>query len=226
MKLLDKRKKRKRTQPHRSDASIVKNINAIYTRATERFPADLDLARAHIRFMKRQSEGNGVGGKAVGKLYGRLLRLHPCEGGLWIEAANHEFFSAGNASAARTLLQRGIRLNHQNRDLWLQLFRMEWFHLRRQRGRNAALEKEEDSAGTYLQRATEVPGVVLHSALDALPHDLKLVLGFLRSLATEFQDLTGSETMKRELLEFMQTNEYFSNNAEAIADFVSGFADT
>ncbi len=216
MKLLDKRRKRKRTQPHRSDTSIVKNMNAIYTRAIERFPADLDLARAHIRFMKRQSEGNGVGGKAAGKLYGRLLRLHPCEAGLWIEAANHEFFSAGNASAARTLLQRGIRLNRQNRDLWLQLFRMEWLHLRRQRGRNAALEKEEDSTGTYFQRAVKVPGVVLHSALDALPHDLKLVLGFLRSLATEFQDLTGAETMKSELLEFMQMSEYFRNNVEAI----------
>ncbi len=216
MKLLDKRRRRKRIQLHRSDSSVIKNINAIYTRATERFPADLDLARAHIRFMKRQSEANGTGGKALGKLYGRILRLHPCEAGLWIEAANHEFFSVGNAPASRTLLQRGIRLNHQNRDLWLQLFRMEWFHLRRQRGRNAALGKEEDSDGTYLQRTTEVPGVVLRSALDALPRDLKLVLGFLRNLATEFQDLPGAEAMKRELLEFMEINEYFSNNAECI----------
>ncbi len=216
MKLLDKRKKRKRIQPHRSDASVAKNINAIYTRATERFPADLDLARAHIRFMRRQSEGNEVGGKALGKLYGRLLRLHPCEAGLWVEAANHEMFSAGNVSAARTLLQRGIRLNPQNQDLWLQLFRMEWFHLRRQRGRNAALGKEEDSDGTFLQRASEVPRVVLHSALDALPRDLKLFLGFLRSLATEFQDLPGAEAMKRELLELMLTKEHFRNSAEAI----------
>ncbi len=214
MKLLDKRKRRKRIQPHSSDASVAKNINAIYTRATERFPADLDLARAHVRFIKRQSGSSEVGGKSLGKLYGRLLRLHPREAGLWVEAANYEMFSAGNVSAARTLLQRGIRHNPQNPSLWLQLFRMEWFHMRRQRGRNAALGKDSD--GACLQCASEVPRVVLHSALDALPRDLTLFLGFLRSLATEFQDLPGAEAMKRELLELMRTKKHFGNSADAI----------
>lgn len=54
----------------------------------------------------------------------RALQLHPNQAGLYIIAASHELDHL-SPSAARTLLQRGIRMNPESIDIWREYVRME-----------------------------------------------------------------------------------------------------
>ena len=54
----------------------------------------------------------------------RALQLHPNTPALYILAASHEL-SHLSPSAARTLLQRGLRLNADSVDMWREYVRME-----------------------------------------------------------------------------------------------------
>lgn len=54
----------------------------------------------------------------------RALQLHPQESGLYIMGAAHELDHM-SATGARTLLQRGIRLNGDSMDLWKEYVKME-----------------------------------------------------------------------------------------------------
>ncbi len=56
---------------------------------------------------------------------GRALQLHPRHVQFWIDAASWEFEVNGNSSAARVLLQRGIRFNPESQTLWKEYFRLE-----------------------------------------------------------------------------------------------------
>lgn len=59
----------------------------------------------------------------INKLY-RALQLHPNSPALYILAASHELKHL-SPSAARALLQRGIRLNPESVDLWREYVTME-----------------------------------------------------------------------------------------------------
>ena len=54
----------------------------------------------------------------------RALKLHPNIIALYVLAAQQEL-SQGSPSAARALLQRGIRLNPNSVDLWVEYTKME-----------------------------------------------------------------------------------------------------
>lgn len=60
----------------------------------------------------------------VGRVTARALQLHPDTPSLYILAAAHEL-AHGSPSAARTLLQRGIRINPESVDMWREYVRME-----------------------------------------------------------------------------------------------------
>lgn len=57
-------------------------------------------------------------------LQSRALQLHPSSPSLYILAASHELSHLSH-SAARVLLQRGIRLNPESIDLWREYLKME-----------------------------------------------------------------------------------------------------
>lgn len=52
------------------------------------------------------------------------MKLHPSCVALYVLAAQQEL-AAGSPSAARTLLQRGIRLNPESADIWVEYVKME-----------------------------------------------------------------------------------------------------
>jgi U3 small nucleolar RNA-associated protein 6 len=57
---------------------------------------------------------------------GRALQRHPGEPALYVLAAAHELGAgAGGVEAARTLLQRGVRMNGERAELWAELVRVE-----------------------------------------------------------------------------------------------------
>ncbi len=69
----------------------------------------------------------------------KALRLHPCQPELWICAAAWEFDVSGNPTAARTLMQRGLRNCPDSVKLWAEYFEMELLYAAKLRARRAAL---------------------------------------------------------------------------------------
>lgn len=61
----------------------------------------------------------------------KALQLHPTAAGLWSHAAAWELQHNGNAAAARTLMQRGLRMARASDHLWLEYFRLELTYAQR-----------------------------------------------------------------------------------------------
>ncbi|KAI6106108.1 hypothetical protein EDD16DRAFT_1631406 [Pisolithus croceorrhizus] len=91
-----------------SDYALVRRQFHIFERALRRFKADVGLWIQYIQVAKRAG-ARGL----VGRITARALQLHPNVPSLYVP------------SAARALLQRGLRLNAHSIDLWREYVRME-----------------------------------------------------------------------------------------------------
>ena len=76
----------------------------------------------------------------------RALQLHPNKPALYILAASHEL-SHLSPSTARTLLQRGIRLNPDSLEMWREYVRMELGFIESLRRRWTVLGINSDEKG-------------------------------------------------------------------------------
>ncbi|KAF8513171.1 U3 small nucleolar RNA-associated protein 6-domain-containing protein [Hysterangium stoloniferum] len=100
------------TKPSISDFALVRRQFHIFERALRKFKADVGLWVQYIELAKKE------GARAlVGRISARALLLHPSHPALYIHAAAHEVEN-GAPGAARTLLQRGLRLNQESVELW------------------------------------------------------------------------------------------------------------
>ncbi|KAJ6558535.1 U3 small nucleolar RNA-associated protein 6-domain-containing protein [Mycena vulgaris] len=102
-----------------SDYALVRRQFHIFERALKKFKADVGLWIQYIDVAKREGAST-----LVGRVTARALQLHPDTPALYILAAAHEL-GQGSPSAARTLLQRGIRINPESIDMWREYVRME-----------------------------------------------------------------------------------------------------
>ncbi|TFK44537.1 U3 small nucleolar RNA-associated protein 6-domain-containing protein [Crucibulum laeve] len=102
-----------------SDYALVRRQFHIFERALRKFKSDVGLWIQYIQVAKKE------GARAlVGRVTARALQLHPNKPALYIIAASHELNHL-SPSAARALLQRGIRMNPDSVDLWREYVRME-----------------------------------------------------------------------------------------------------
>ncbi|KAF8971048.1 U3 small nucleolar RNA-associated protein 6-domain-containing protein [Flammula alnicola] len=102
-----------------SSYALVRRQFHIFERAVRKFKADVGLWVQYIQVAKRE------GARAlVGRITARALQLHPNKPALFILAASHEL-ERQSPSAARTLLQRGIRMNPESMDMWTGYVSME-----------------------------------------------------------------------------------------------------
>ncbi|KAK0437529.1 U3 small nucleolar RNA-associated protein 6-domain-containing protein [Armillaria borealis] len=121
-----------------SDYALVRRRFHIFERAVKRFRSDVGLWIQYIELAKRE------GAKTlVGRVTARALQLHPNTPALYILAASHEL-SHLSPSAARALLQRGIRLNADSIDMWREYVKMELGFIESLRRRWDVLGIEED----------------------------------------------------------------------------------
>ncbi|KAF9467295.1 U3 small nucleolar RNA-associated protein 6-domain-containing protein [Collybia nuda] len=105
--------------PTVSDYAFVRRQFHVFERALKKFKSDVGLWIQYIQVAKRE------GARAlVGRITARALQLHPNQPALYVLAASHELDHL-SPSAARTLLQRGIRLNADSVDMWREYVRME-----------------------------------------------------------------------------------------------------
>ncbi|KAH7926525.1 hypothetical protein BV22DRAFT_1008879 [Leucogyrophana mollusca] len=105
--------------PSISDYALVRRQFQIFERALKKFKSDVGLWVQYIQVAKRE------GARAlVGRITARALQLHPNTPSLYILAASHEL-AHHSPSAARSLLQRGLRLNADSIEMWREYIRME-----------------------------------------------------------------------------------------------------
>ncbi|KAG2074531.1 hypothetical protein BDR04DRAFT_1070879 [Suillus decipiens] len=113
------RLKLEKTVPSISDYALVRRQFQIFERALKKFKSDVGLWIQYIQVAKREGARS-----LVGRITARALQLHPRVPALYIIAASHEL-NHMSPSAARALLQRGLRLNADSIDMWREYVRME-----------------------------------------------------------------------------------------------------
>jgi len=201
-------------------ASLIR-IHGLYNRAVRRFRADEELWLQWVDFAA--SHGSG---KRLDRIFPRALRLLPSSEGLWARAAAYQHDERRDPAAARTLLQRGLRVNPGSSSLWLGLFRLELAFALRLRARRvllgvpgAGLAAEADEARAAMEALSggeaaalaaaggddatarllegSVAGIVLDSAAKALPGDAALRLGAIRVLDEAGRRAAGSSSAHR-----------------------------
>lgn len=90
----------------KQSASYSAQCVAIFERLVRKFRWDVD---AWIRYLSwAKSRKMRV---VAGRVYARALALHPSRPDLWLSAADYELNSHADTTAARALLQRGLRMN-------------------------------------------------------------------------------------------------------------------
>ena len=81
-------------------------VISIYERALRKFKSQLHVWTTYISWAKER--GMRV---VLGRVLARVLAMHPTKVELWAMAADQELNSNGSATGARSLLQRGLRIN-------------------------------------------------------------------------------------------------------------------
>ncbi|EJD02750.1 uncharacterized protein FOMMEDRAFT_146600 [Fomitiporia mediterranea MF3/22] len=105
--------------PTISDYALIRRQFQVFERALKKFKDDLGLWIQYIQAAQRAKAR-----ALVSRICGRALQLHPNSPALYILAASHELNHLSH-SAARVLLQRGIRLNGDSVELWREYLKME-----------------------------------------------------------------------------------------------------
>lgn len=117
-----------------ADHSIVRRIHFIYERACRKFRGDLSLWSRWVQFCQYSKSS-----RQMSRVLTRALQLHPTCAALWTYAAAWEFEHNLNATAARALMQRGLRMCKDNPALWHEYFRMELLYAARLAARREVL---------------------------------------------------------------------------------------
>ncbi|GAB5585659.1 U3 snoRNP protein [Umbelopsis nana] len=151
--LRKKRKSRIETKPTKqsiSDYAGNRRIFFIFERALRKFKGDLSLWLQYIEFAKANSAN-----KTLGKIFADAIQLHPTKAPLWIMAASWEFEENANIVAARVLMQRGLRLNPSQAQLWHEYFRLEQVYIEKIKARRKILGIDQKSQALRELESTE-----------------------------------------------------------------------
>ncbi|KAI0073382.1 hypothetical protein K474DRAFT_1721714 [Panus rudis PR-1116 ss-1] len=105
--------------PTVSDYALVRRQFHIFERALKKFKADIGLWIQYIQVAKKEGARS-----LVGRITARALQLFPNIPTFYILAAAHELEYL-SPSAARSLLQRGIRMNNDSVEMWREYVKME-----------------------------------------------------------------------------------------------------
>ncbi|KAL4563031.1 hypothetical protein LXL04_027062 [Taraxacum kok-saghyz] len=119
-----------------SDFSMISRIVDIYRHATNRFKGDIQLWFQYLEFCRQRRNGH------MKKVLAQVIRFHPKVPGVWIYAASWEFDHNLNSTAARALMQSGLRSCPTSESLWVEYLRMELTYLNKLSARRSALGED------------------------------------------------------------------------------------
>jgi U3 small nucleolar RNA-associated protein 6 len=204
-----KRKRRKRLAVKHVSYNGQRRIFFIFERATRKFPGDLDLWTRYLDYARDQKAH-----KRVGKIFTTVLRLHPTNAELWIQAARHA--SEDDIPAVRSYLQRGIRFCPKERRLWLELMRLEMLfiaktteNIRMLGAKGRADSTEGDSATNALSAMASTPaltGGIPIAVFDAAMkefHNEVILAEDMFDLVAEFSSLDACSRILEHILKFL-----------------------
>ncbi|XP_057462272.1 uncharacterized protein LOC130752506 [Actinidia eriantha] len=134
-----KEKGNKKMKKSVSDFAGVSRILEIYRLATNRFKGDIELWFRYLEFCRERKNGR------MKKVLAQVIRFHPKVPGVWIYAAAWEFDQNLNVTAARALMQSGLRTCPTSEDLWVEYLRMELTYLNKLKVRKAILGEDEEA---------------------------------------------------------------------------------
>ena len=144
------------------DSHIISHIHFLYQRTLRKFHYPIDILLNYVEFAKSVKSF-----QMLSRIYAEGIQHHPRTVGLWIEASNFEYFGyvaqdidnqkttggvqggedgvstkivGSSINNARVLMQRGLRINSNSEELWLQYFTLELHYVQKLRGRKEILE--------------------------------------------------------------------------------------
>ncbi|EFJ52487.1 hypothetical protein VOLCADRAFT_102982 [Volvox carteri f. nagariensis] len=170
-----------------AEIAIVRRIHFIYERAGRKFRSDLSLWMRWIEACKRYKSS-----KQLSKVITKALQRHSTVSELWIEAARWEFDMNNNITAARSLMQQGIRMCKTDETIWVQYYHLELLYALKLRLRRRVLGLDDPSAAEDIDEADGqsvaaaravmqggVARIVYKNAVAALPGRLAFRARFL-----------------------------------------------
>jgi len=190
------------------DSHILSHIHFLYQRTLRKFHHPIDVLLNYAQFSKEHKSFT-----QLGRVYAEGLQRHPRAAGLWIEAASFEYFGyvarddhngskdGGDVTSkvvgssirnARVLMQRGLRVNRNSEDLWLQYFALELHYVQKLRGRREILEdgvsssseeeEDDDKEGGKEMSSSLLPSqIIFKNAIRAIPEDVQFRLRFVEA---------------------------------------------
>ncbi|KAG6547104.1 hypothetical protein Mapa_011355 [Marchantia paleacea] len=123
-----------------SDYASVMHIMLIYDRALTKFKGDLSMWLQYLEFCRSHAP------RKMQKVTSKCLQLHPNVPGLWMYVAAWEFEQNLNVTAARVLMQRGLRMCPRSEKLWIEYFRMELTYLLKLKARKLVLGLDTENS--------------------------------------------------------------------------------
>ena len=114
------------------DHAIAKRINKLFRILEHRFAGDLMVWSSHMAFLKEMGWD-----ESIGKIYRRMLQVHPEKANLWISAGRYELGDKSgvkdleNIENARTIFMEGLRFHPTSVELLLESFRLELLFIQR-----------------------------------------------------------------------------------------------
>eukprot|EP00979_Chaetoceros_neogracilis_P010103 scaffold2368_cov289-Chaetoceros_neogracile.AAC.28 len=186
------------------DASIVQHLHLLFVRAKRKFKDDISFHVQHAEFAKEKKSFS-----ILSKIYAEALQIHPRNTSLWIESASQEYFGfignsksqevtgGGSIKSARVLLQRGLRVNPNSQELWLQSFCLELHYIQKLRGRKDVLqldmkkpkivdqsdssegEEDNDEALESFYEEAKLPRIIYRNAIKAVPNEILFRVKFV-----------------------------------------------
>eukprot|EP00890_Picochlorum_soloecismus_P003580 jgi/Picsp_1/4222/NSC_01731-R1_protein len=184
---------------------VVRRTHRIYERMLKKFKGDLELWNQWISFCQISRSS-----RHMSQVLTRALQLHPTCSGLWTYAAVWEFEHNHNASAARILMQKGIRMCKNEKVLWVEYFRMELLYAARLAARRSVLGLDENSLdeATKTLLSGEVAKVVYSNAVSVVENDPLFRMKMLEVL----EGIPVLDKRSLELFIVNDINESFSSN--------------
>ncbi|KAF8629265.1 hypothetical protein AX17_005844 [Amanita inopinata Kibby_2008] len=186
-----------------SDYALVRRQFQIFERALKKFKSDVDLWVQYIQVTKQEGARS-----LVGRVTARALQLHPNEPTLYIIAASHELDNL-SPSAARTLLQRGLRLNADSVELWREYVKMELSFIE-------SLRRRWDVLGIKMDEKGKNKGEQVEGSRDIVEpvHPRKSVEDFME--VDEETDGDKSAAARRDVMQGAIVKSVMTNAARAL----------
>ena len=103
-----------------SDYSLVKRIHVLYQKMIKTFPMEISC---YLDYIEWAASVNST--KVLSRTLAQAIQFHSNLAIFWVLAAKWEWDHNQSVSAARILLQRGIRVNPHLQELWIEYFKLE-----------------------------------------------------------------------------------------------------